>query len=422
MNPQTYHDSNDLVSTSWVDQMRNSLTKPEELFRAGLITHEQVASASALALRYRVRITPYYQSLLEWRLDPSGKLLPSPDCPIALQAIPNLLESDPTHLPATIESLSKEIYGRPVPWSPDPIGDLTWLEEERITHRYAGRALLHLTSTCSVYCRFCFRKSQLNDPERALYEGDLKNTLTYLKAHPEIQEVILTGGDPLTLSDRTLKKILEDLVGLPWIKTVRIHTRATVTLPMRVDDGLLKTLSTITDSNHSQLVIVNHFNHPRELTPASRLALRKLSRQGITLFNQNVLLKGINTSVETLATLYQGLYEIGVLPIYLHHPDWTTNSFGFRIPLEVARDLYLKLAGRVTGPALPKYVLDLPGGQGKMQVLAAKMTAQLREDHLENRKMVASTWEFPLPEIKTSTAQLKERRDKITYLDCAWES
>jgi lysine 2,3-aminomutase len=320
------------------------------------VTREESSRLRGIGERFRVRVPRYYAALIN---SAEGER-----CPIRLQAIPALGEEDPA-LPEWAREWSSRAYGRPTPWHADPIGDLERLEAPRLTHRYENRAILHLSSACALYCRFCFRKSHLNDSERALYAGSLEPALEYLAAHPGIRELILTGGDPLSVPDAWLGRLLDRLEGLSSLTHVRIHSRMPVTLPSRLTAGLAAILS----GRRFVVSLVAHFNHPRELTREASRAAARLRAAGVPLYNQSVLLSGVNDDAATLAELFQGLYERGVAPFYLHHPDWTPGTFQFRVSIERGRALMRALSGRVSGPALPRYVLDIPGGFGKTELI-----------------------------------------------------
>jgi lysine 2,3-aminomutase len=344
-----------MPTSEWKQELLQSFTSISDLTKSQLITTTEAAQLNQLGEQFKVRITPYY----------AGLMSSSPHCPIRKQAIPDLGEADPV-LPEWISKLSQQIYGRPTPWNQDAIGDVKNLAAPRITHRYRNRAILHLSSMCAVFCRFCFRKSHLNDSERTLYEGSLDPAFQYLEANSEIRELILTGGDPLSISDLALKKTLERVSQIRNIKTVRIHSRMPVTLPSRFTSDLLEVLGHPWGFN---LVIVSHFNHPKELTPAAIQSIKQIKKAGLTLLNQSVLLRGINNSLECLQDLFQGLYEAGVIPFYLHHPDWTPGTFHFRVSVEEGRNLFSHLKGLVPGPALPHYILDIPQGFGKTSLM-----------------------------------------------------
>jgi lysine 2,3-aminomutase len=356
----------------WSQQLSQSYTSVESLSQAGLIAPLEAERLAKLGDRYQVRITPYYASLMS----------PAPDCPIRLQAIPALGEEDPAQLPSWATEWSRKLYARDVPWSNDPIGDVERLAAPRLTHRYGNRAILHLSTMCAVYCRFCFRKSHLNEREASLYEGSLEPAFEYLALHPEVRELILTGGDPLSLTDMALARVLDRAARIPSLKVVRIHSRMAVTLPERLTPELASLLA---QERGFSVHLVSHFNHPIEWTETARSALRGFRRAGIPLFNQSVLLKGVNDSTPVLFELLQGLYEAGIVPMYLHYPDWTPGTFHFRTGIARAQEIARELAGQLPGAALPQLVLDLPQGLGKASLTDARTRVIAESGHLESR-------------------------------------
>jgi lysine 2,3-aminomutase len=368
----------------WKQHLAQSYSNVNELAQAGLITSAEASRLADLGERFKVRITPYYASLMK----------PQRDCPIRLQAIPDLGEEDPA-LPEWAATWSQKIYGRAAPWHADAIGDVAKLAVPRLTHRYGNRAILHLSSLCAVYCRFCFRKGHLNDDERTLYEGNLDPAFDYLARTPEIRELILTGGDPLSLTDSAFARVLERVGQIPHIRVLRIHSRMAVTLPSRLTAELAQVMGRPRDFS---IHLVSHFNHPREWTADARAGLARISEARVQLFNQNVLLAGINDSVECLTELYQGLYEAGVMPFYLHHPDWTPGTFQFRLSVERGQEIARGLRGLLPGPAIPHYVLDIPQGYGKALLLdgTVKRIDQLREGAIQG-----DVYELQAPRTRT---------------------
>lgn len=290
--------------------------------------------------RFRVLIPPYYLGLINPK---------DAQDPIARMAFPDAQEMAP-----------------PAAGLRDPIGDLSKKAAARLTHRYPQRALLHVTNLCPMYCRFCFRKNLMNEKEGDLYSGDFEEAFAYLRAHPEIDELILTGGDPWMLSDEKINALVNRIAEeLPSIRRLRFHSRMPVTLPMRISESLVKA---ITRPGRFRTFVVTHFNHPNELTEPALAALSALQMGGITVLNQSVLLRGVNDSVKTLQELFVGLGNLGVLPYYLHHCDLVEGAEHFRLPLSEGRRLVTELRGKIPGYLLPEYILDLPGGLGKIPV------------------------------------------------------
>lgn len=244
----------------------------------------------------------------------------------------------------------------------DPIGDDAHSPVKGIVHRYPDRVLLKITDTCAVYCRFCFRKEMVGKGEGVLSADELDAALSYVRNHTEIREVILSGGDPLTLSNRRLGDLLAILEKIPHIDIIRIHTRAPLVQPDRVDDGL----TTLFLSLKKALYVVLHVNHAQEVNGAVKDAFFRLARGGAVLLSQSVLLKGINDNAAVLEDLFRTLLANRVKPYYLHHPDLAPGTGHFRLSIKEGQDIVKALRGNVTGLAYPTYVLDLPGGYGKM--------------------------------------------------------
>jgi lysine 2,3-aminomutase len=242
----------------------------------------------------------------------------------------------------------------------DPIGDDAHAPVPGLTHRYPDRAILHATKTCEIYCRFCFRRETVGE-SGSLGEADFARVVAYLRATPAVREVIFTGGDPLVLSARRLKDMLDRLEALGTLEVVRFHTRIPVVAPEKVTEALVGVLD-----RALPVWMVVHTNHPDEITVAASAALRRLTRAGVPLLSQTVLLKGVNADVYTLEALFRSLIRNRVKPYYLHHPDLAKGTGHFRVTLAEGQALMAALRGRLTGIAQPTYVLDIPGGYGKV--------------------------------------------------------
>ena len=230
-------------------------------------------------------------------------------------------------------------------------------------HRYPDRALLKPLLVCPVYCRFCFRREHVGPDGGLLTEAELQAAYAWFAAHPAIREVILTGGDPLMLSPRRLAAIVAALSAIPHIEILRVHTRVPVADPGRVTDALADALET-----DRRCGCVVHANHAREFTPDARAALRRVLARGIPLLGQSVLLRGVNDSAEALEALFRAMLAARVKPYYLHQLDPAPGTARFHVPIEEGRRLLAALRGRVTGLAWPTYVLDIPGGHGKVPI------------------------------------------------------
>lgn len=244
----------------------------------------------------------------------------------------------------------------------DPIGDATHSPAPGLTHRYPDRVILHATQTCEVYCRFCFRRETVGD-DGPLSNPDLDAAIAYIAKTPAIWEVILTGGDPMVLSPRRLGQILTRLSAIPHVQIIRFHTRVPVVAPDKITPAVLAALKT-----RATVQIVIHTNHADELTPNARQALAILTNAGIPLLSQTVLLAGINDDADTLATLFRALIVNRVKPYYLHHCDLARGTSHFRTTIAKGQTIMAQLRGRLSGICLPLYVLDIPGGHGKVPI------------------------------------------------------
>lgn len=387
--PQAMARADKAADAVWRTELREAYTSMSQLAADGFVSAEEAQALAPVAARYQMRIPRSYLALMD-HAHPER-------CPIRAQALPHLAEKNPAW-PTWAQQMSQRAFGRPVPWAADAIGDVAHLAAPRLTHRYRRRALLHVTTACALYCRFCFRKAHLNAGEAALYDGGLAPAFAYLSTHPEINELILTGGDPLSMTDAFVAGLLARVARVPHIRTVRIHSRMATTLPSRLTPKLARLFG----QSRLHIVLISHFNHPRELSPAARGALRRMRRRGVTLLNQAVLMRGINDSPATLARLLNGLYGLGVLPYYLHHADWTPDTFHFRVPIGRGRRIMAALAGRIAGPAMPRYVVDTPGGGGKVDLMGARVRLVARG---HDAALSGRLWRMPLPSTRAGQGQ-----------------
>ena len=324
--------------------MRAAIKTVEALVEAGL---SDGAGLDVVAAKYAIGITPDIAALI----DPND-----PDDPMAKQFVPDVAE-----LVTTPEERV------------DPIGDLSHSPVTGIVHRYPDRALLKAVHVCPVYCRFCFRREMVGPQGLGtLTASELDAAIAYIAGHAEIWEVILTGGDPLVLSPRRLRDIMERLAGIAHVKIVRFHTRVPVVEPGRVDDAMVAALR----ASGKTTYLAVHANHPREFTGEARAALARLVDGGVVLISQSVLLKGVNDDVGTLADLMKAFVENRVKPYYLHHPDLAPGTSHFRVDIEDGQKLVAALRGRISGLAQPIYVLDIPGGHGKAEIGASAIVGR----------------------------------------------
>jgi lysine 2,3-aminomutase len=294
-----------------------------------------------VAARYAVAITPAMTALI----DPADA-----HDPIAAQFLPDARE---------LETAPGE--------DADPIGDHAHAPVEGVVHRYADRVLLKLVHVCPAYCRFCFRREMVGpEGDGALSGAALDAALDYIEAHPEIWEVILTGGDPFMLSARRARAVTQRLAAIDHVKILRWHTRVPAVDPARVTDEFVAALK----APHATTYVVLHANHPRELTQEARAAIGRIVDAGIPMLSQSVLLKDVNDDAETLEALMRGLVEARVKPYYLHHLDRAPGVAHFRCGIERGQTLMGALHARASGLCQPAYVLDIPGGHGKAPLAA----------------------------------------------------
>jgi lysine 2,3-aminomutase len=319
-----------------------TLRSVDELAAAGLLAPLEAPALRPVAARYSVAVTPQIASLID-RDDP--------DDPIARQFLPDRRE---------LVVLPGELA--------DPIGDDVHTPLPGIVHRYPDRVLLKLLTVCPVYCRFCFRRETVGRGKGDLLSSaETDAALDYIAANPQIYEVILTGGDPMALSPRRLRAVAERLAAIPHVVALRVHTRAPTAAPDLATPEWIAALK----ASGKALFVALHVNHARELNEPARAAIARLRDAGAALLSQTVLLAGVNDDVETLESLMRALLALQVKPYYLHHPDLAPGAGHFRLPLARGRKIYAELSRRVGGPALPAYVLDLPGGYGKVRVAGA---------------------------------------------------
>lgn len=253
----------------------------------------------------------------------------------------------------------------------DPIGDNAYAPVKGIIHRYPDRVLLLPTNLCAVHCRYCFRRGRIGKPGGELKPAEIEKALQYIHSNAEIWEVILSGGDPLILSDRRLDYILKSLRKINHVKVLRVHTRMPVVAPERITRNLARILRGKKKNEAGQakpLYLMLHCNHAKELTREARSACAMLADEGIPLLSQSVLLKGVNDADEPLRDLVRALVETRIKPHYLHHGDLAEGTAHFRTTIAEGQALLRKMRGNISGLCQPTYMLDLPGGHGKIPV------------------------------------------------------
>ncbi|WP_257154206.1 lysine-2,3-aminomutase-like protein [Paracoccus pantotrophus] len=309
------------------------ITTVPALVEAGLADAAQAEALDAVAAEFRIRISPAMRQAMQ-----------APGDGVAAQFLPD----------------ARELRIRPEELA-DPIGDDAHSPTPGLTHRYPDRVILHVTRTCEVYCRFCFRREVVGE-EGTLPEPQLAAALDYIARTPAIREVILTGGDPMVLSARRIAALMARLEAIAHVDVVRFHTRVPVVAPGRIDAAMLAALRPA----RLAVWVVIHTNHAQELTEAARAALARLADAGIPLLSQTVLLRGVNADPKVLAELFRALIRNRVKPYYLHHCDLARGTGHFRTSIAEGQAIMAALRGRLSGTCLPTYVLDLPGGHGKV--------------------------------------------------------
>lgn len=316
-----------------------TLRTAEDLVHANLVEPERAAGINRIAGRYAVAISPHVAKLID-----TGAM----DDPIARQFVPDANE---------LITLPEE--------RADPIGDHAHSPVPGIVHRYPDRVLLKAVGICPVYCRFCFRREMVGPGAgKTLTEAELETAFNYIDSRSEIWEVIFTGGDPFALSPRRLRSLVGRLGAIGHVKVVRWHTRVPVVQPDLVGGALVDAIYSVGKT----VIVAVHANHPRELAPEAISALKVMRAAGVMLVSQTVLLRGVNDSAAVLAELMRAFVEAGVKPYYLHHPDLAPGTAHFRVPIAQGQAIMRELRATLSGIAQPTYVLDIPGGFGKVPV------------------------------------------------------
>jgi lysine 2,3-aminomutase len=322
----------------WMDEVRRRVTTLAELEAVLRLTDEERRGVGrALEQGLPLGIAPYYLGLAD-RHDPR--------CPIRMQCVPHADEARPT--PGDLV---------------DPLGEVEHTVAPNLVRRYPDRALLLVTDRCSVYCRFCTRSRMVGQEHGSASMAALEPAMSWLEANPEVREVIVSGGDPLVAATARIEALLRRLRAIPSIEHVRIATRAPVTLPMRITEELCRALR-----RYAPLVVMTHFNHGKELTPEAGAACERLVDAGIPVLNQTVLLRGVNSCACVLEDLFRGLVRRRVRPYYLLQCDTVAGAGHFRTAVDTGIRILETLQGRLSGVALPKLVLDVPGGYGKVPI------------------------------------------------------
>ena len=347
--PAIFHGVSSDQWNDWRWQFRNRITSVEELDRFLPLSDLEKEILRLTTATYPLAITPYYLSLID-RDDP--------DDPIRIQAVP------------CIEEITLSCYGQE-----DPLAESEDAVVPGLVHRYPDRCLMVLTNICPMLCRHCTRKREWKDGTWIRTEEQIERMLLYIRSNTAIRDVIISGGDVLSLSTRRLESVIARLRSVPHVEIIRIGTRYPVVLPQRIDEELCTMLG-----KYGPIWINTHFNHPRELTPQAAEACDKLIRSGVPLNNQSVLLKGVNDSGETQLALCRGLLRIKVRPYYLFQTDDVEGTEHLRVPIQKGIEIIESLRGHTSGLAVPQFVIDLPGGGGKVPLQPDYLLDQSGED------------------------------------------
>ncbi len=350
--PSRFNSVSEKTWSSWHWQHQHRLRTHHDFDGVLYLSEYERRAFDDGADRFRVAVTPHYAALMD---------TDNIRCPIRRQALPH----------------PDEFQDYPFERS-DPLAEEEHMPVAGLTHRYPDRALLYVTHHCPVYCRHCTRKRKVSNPDTAASKAQLQRGIDYIADTPEIHDVILSGGDPLTLSDRRLDEILGRLRNIDHVDVIRLGTRNPVTLPQRITPGLANILQ-----HHRPIYVNTHFNHPAELCKESVQALERLVDAGCILGNQMVLLRGVNDHADTVMTLNRMLLRHGCRPYYILQCDMARGITHFRTPLEKGLEIMDQLRGRIGGVGVPDFVVDLPGGGGKVELLPEYIVDRSPSEHGE---------------------------------------
>jgi lysine 2,3-aminomutase len=347
----------------WRWQLANRISSLREIRRIIRLTPEEEAGIEIGSRRFRLEITPYFANLI----NPDD-----PTCPIRKQVIPIVSELN------AIESEAE-----------DPLAEAQYSPAPGIIHRYPDRVLFYPTAHCASYCRFCTRSRIVGHVEETLRRDELEQAFAYLRAHHEVRDVVVSGGDPLTIGDNKLEQLIATLRSIAHIEIVRLHTRVPVFLPQRVTPALAAMLKTF-----HPIYISIHFNHPREITREVTEACASLADAGIPLAGQTVLLRGVNDDIATMKRLMHELLKIRVRPYYLNQGDLVAGTSHLRAGVATGLAIMEQLRGHTTGLAVPTYVIDTPHGGGKVPITPNYVISQ-NHGRILLRNFRGEVYEYP---------------------------
>ncbi|QYY37169.1 KamA family radical SAM protein [Ruficoccus sp. ZRK36] len=349
---------------NWKWQLKNRLTTVEQVEQYLELSPQERAGCYFSGRKLALAITPYFFNLID-RDDP--------DCPIRRQIIPREEE---------METSAEELL--------DPVGEEGSMAVKGIVHRYPDRVLFLVTDRCASYCRYCTRSRLVSNAQDYNFHPEFESGLKYIEDHPEVRDVLLSGGDPLLLSERKLDYLLGRLRAIPHVEFIRIGSRIPVFLPQRITPELCETLK-----KHGPIWMSIHVNHPRECTEELRQATERLAYAGVPIGNQSVLLKGVNDNLETMKSLVHRLLMMRVRPYYLYQCDLITGSAHLRTDVRKGIELIQQLRGHTTGYAVPQYVIDAPGGGGKVPV-NPEYVQKITDSEVVLRNFQGKTYKYPL--------------------------
>ncbi|GAB6093860.1 KamA family radical SAM protein [Desulfatiferula olefinivorans] len=347
----------DVTTRHWQDLLAESVVSPAPL---NAVFGRDLSDRSAVIVRYPMRINPYYLSLIR-----------DPDDALGRQAVPDL----------------RELEG---PLTADPLDETGQSPVPNLIHRYPDRVVFLVSDTCAMFCRHCMRKRSIGRVAPIPPSDTLAAGIDYIRRTPAVRDVILSGGDPLMLPTETLDKILTGIRKARHVEIIRIHSRMPCTLPMRITDRLVRMIA-----RHHPVFVNTHFNHPDEITPQAARACARLADAGIPLGCQTVLLKGVNDDPAVMQALMRKLLTIRVRPYYLHHPDPVAGTAHFRPSVETGLAVIRGLRGHTSGMAVPHYVIDLPGGKGKVP-LSPYAVSKLPDNMIRVENYLGDLCDYPL--------------------------
>lgn len=357
---------------SWIWQLKNRLTSAADLEKYIELTPEEKAGCYFADKKLAVAITPYFFNLIDTK---------DPNCPVRKQVIPRAGE---------MYTAQEELL--------DPVGEEGTMPVEGIVHRYPDRVLFLVTDRCAAYCRYCTRSRLVSNAQDYNFHPEYEAGLKYIEEHPEIRDVLLSGGDPLLLSDAKLDHLLGRLRKIPHVEFIRIGSRIPVFLPQRITPALCEILK-----KHGPIWMSIHVNHPKECTLDLRAACERLAFAGVPLGNQSVLLSGVNDSVDTMKSLVHRLLQMRVRPYYLYQCDLITGSRHLRVDPRKGLEIIRGLRGHTTGYAIPQFVIDAPGGGGKIP-LNPEYVEDITNEEIILRNYAGDTYRYPIVDAANSPA------------------